>query len=100
MKPVQLHAEPERELLDALEYYDQQRPGFGGELRRDFEATVEKVLGNPHGYAVTDAGDVRYASFRRFQYRIVFVDLDDYLWIIAVSHHSRHPRYWSGRLKS
>lgn len=79
MKPVQLHTEAEQELCDALEYYEQQRHGLSGEFRRDFEATVEKVRENPHGYAVTDEGDVRYASFRRFQYRIVFIDLDDYL---------------------
>ena len=99
MKPVQVHAEAEQELLEALEYYEQQRPGLGGELRHDFEITVEKVVANPRGYAVTNTGEVRYASFRRFPYRLVFVDFDEYLWIVAVSHHRRHPRYWAGRIR-
>ncbi len=99
MKPVLLHPAAEAELLDALEYYERQRQGLGGELRRDFEAVLEKVRKNPFSYAVTDTGGVRYASFRKFRYRVVFLDLNDHLWIVAVSHHSRHPRYWSGRLK-
>ena len=99
MKPVKLHPEAKAELFDALAYHEQQRAGLGSELRRDFDAIVEQVCKNPRGYAVSDARDVRYASFRKFSYRLVFIDLADHLWIVAVSHHSRHPRYWAGRLK-
>jgi len=98
MMAARLHPAAEDDLLHALEYYEQQRHGLGGELRRDFESTLGKVRLNPQSYAVVDASGIRYASFHRFPYRLVFLELGDHLWIVAVSPHSRHPRYWSGRV--
>ncbi len=37
MKPVVLHADAEAELREALDYYETQRAGLGGEFRREFE---------------------------------------------------------------
>ena len=96
MKPITLHECAEAELHDALEYYEGQRTGLGGEFRREFEAAVERVRANPLAYAIEDDGGVRYSPFRRFPYKLVYVDLSDRIWVTAVAHHRRRPRYWSG----
>jgi toxin ParE1/3/4 len=97
MKPFVLHECAEAELREALKYYEEQRTGLGGEFRREFEAALERVRENPLAYAIEDNDGVRYAPFRRFPYKLVYVDLSDHIWIAAVAHHRRRPRYWSGR---
>ena len=97
MKPIVLHECAEAELREALEYYEGQRAGLGGEFRRDFEAALGRVRENPLAYAIEYDDGVRYGPFRQFPYRLVYVDLSDRVWVAAVSHHRRRPRYWSDR---
>lgn len=41
----------------------------------------------------------RRALARTFPYAIVYVDLPDVIWIVAVMHGKRQPEYWRKRLK-
>ncbi len=97
MKPVTLHEAAEAELREALAYFEGQRAGLGGELRREFETALERVRTNPLAYAIEDNVGVRYGPLRRFPYMLVYVDLDDRIWVAALAHHRRHPRYWASR---
>lgn len=75
MKPVMLHEEAEAELREAL----------------------ERVRENPLLYASEDDDGIRACPLRRFPYTLVFVDLDDHIWIAALAHQRRRPRYWAKR---
>ena len=97
MKLATLHEYAEAELREALEYYAGQRPGLDGEFRREFEAALERIRENPLIYAVEDADGVRYCPLRRFPYTLVYVDLEDCVWVAAVAHQRRRPRYWARR---
>lgn len=100
MKPVVLHEQAEAELRDALAWYDQRRSGLGGELRRDFADAVERIARNPQAYAVDGDSGIRLCPLRRFPYAIVFVERDTDVWVAAVAHQSRHPRYRESRRPS
>jgi toxin ParE1/3/4 len=97
VKPATLHEDAEAELREALDYYAGQRPGLDGEFRREFEAALERVRGNPLAYAVEDDAGVRYCPLRRFPYTLAYVDLEDRIWVAAVAHQRRRPRYWARR---
>lgn len=97
MKPISLHEAAEAELAEVLEYYERQRAGLGGEFRREFETTLERIRTNPLAYAVEDDTGVKYALLRRFPYKLVYVDSNDCIWIAAIAHHRRRPRYWANR---
>ena len=97
MKPVTLHEATEAELAEAMRYYEQQRTGLGGEFRREFEAALARVRQNPKTCAVEDESGVRYCPLHRFPYTLVYVELDDRIWIAAVAHQHRRPRYWARR---
>lgn len=98
MKRVTLHQGAEADLREALEYYESERTGLGGEFRREFEAVLARVRTGPLGFAIEGEAEVRFATLRRFPYRLAFIDLDDRIWIVAVAHHRRRPRYWAGRI--
>lgn len=97
MKPVTLHSDAEAELREALDYYESRRAGLGGEFRREFEAALQQVRENPNLYAAEDDAGVRYCPLRRFPYTLVYLELDDRLWVAAVAHQRRRPRYWAQR---
>ena len=97
MKPVTLHADAEAELREALDYYEGQRAGLGGEFRQGFEAALQRVRDNPRAYATEDDAGVRYCPLRRFPFTLVYVELDDRIWVAAVAHQRRRPRYWARR---
>jgi toxin ParE1/3/4 len=98
MKPAFFHENAEAELRKALEDYELQRPGLDGEFRREIEAALKRVRENPLAYAAEDDDGVRYCPLRRFPYTLVYVDLDDFIWIAAVAHQHRRPRYWGFRV--
>ena len=97
MKPVILHADAEEELRAALDYYEGRRSGLGGEFRREFEAALLRVRENPQAYAAEDDPGIRHCPLHRFPFSVVYVELEDRIWVAAVAHHRRRPRYWAHR---
>jgi toxin ParE1/3/4 len=97
VKAARLHAGAEADLREAIAYYDEQRVGLGAELRRAFEFALQRVRANPQGYAIEDDQGTRYCPLHRFPYAIVYVELENEIWVAAVAHHRRRPRYWAGR---
>jgi toxin ParE1/3/4 len=97
VKSVTLHADAEAELRETLDYYESRRSGLGGEFRREFEAALERVRENPQLYAAEDDTGVRYCPLHRFPYTLVYVELDDRIWVAAVANQRRRPRYWARR---
>lgn len=100
MKAASFHEAAEAELREALDYYAEQRPGLDGELRREFEAALQRIRENPQIYPLEGDDGVRYCPLRRFPYTLVFVDMDDEIWIAAVAHQRRRPDYWARRLSN
>ncbi len=97
MKRVVIQADAEIEFWEALEYYETQRAGLGGEFRNEFEAALDRVRENPLAYAIEDDSGVRFCPLHRFAYMLVYFDQEDRIWIVAVAHQHRRPGYWARR---
>jgi toxin ParE1/3/4 len=97
VKPFVIHAAAEAEFREAMERYEQQRAGLGGKFRAEFEVTLQRVRDNPLLYAADDDSAVRHCPLRRFPYTLVYLDLEDRIWIAAVAHQRRRPGYWARR---
>jgi toxin ParE1/3/4 len=97
VKPFILHADAEVELREALDFYEGRRINLGGEFRQAFEAALQRVRENPQAYAAEDDAGVRSCPLRRFLYTLVYVELDDRIWVAAVANQRRRPRYWARR---
>lgn len=97
MKPLVIHEEAEAEVVDAITFYESQRPGLGGEFRKDFEHTLARIVRFPEVPAMIDSLGTRKSRFERFPYTIYYVELEQLIWIAAVAHQKRRPKYWSDR---
>ena len=100
MKPARFHPE-------ALEEYDQGLAYYAGKVDDDlaaqFRGAVETVRDRaretPKLYAEDEETGCREALVRGFPYSLHCPELDDYIWVVAVAHHRRRPRYWVNRLR-
>lgn len=97
MKPVIFHGEAEAEFRAAISYYDEQRAGLGAEFREEIEHAVGQIVGMPGLFSPYGEEGVRKYVVRRFPYSVFYLELEDMIWIVAVAHQRRHPRYWVHR---
>jgi len=97
MKPIIIDQLAEKELRDAMQWYEDRRGWLGGELRQEVEATMERIAAPPSRLSTDKQTEYRFARVRRFPYLIDFLEFKEQIWIAAVSHARRKLDYWRGR---
>jgi len=97
VKPVTFHTEAESELRAGLNYYEEHQPGLGGVLLREFESALQRLCDNPLAFAMEEDVGVRYCPLHQFPISIVYVELEERIWIVAIAHQHRRPLYWAKR---
>ncbi len=96
MNPVRWHAAARLELVKAVDFYEGESVGLGEIFLRSVEVALDTVIENP-SLGPRVLGEVRCKLVRRFPYSL-FYRFDGSLYILAVAHQKRRPRYWADRL--
>lgn len=98
MTDVQFHPDARSEVLDAATYYEEQADGLGGQFI-DEAQRVTGMLAESPGLGSPVAGNdvLRRWPLRRFPYYVIYRADEGVLFVLAVAHERRRPRYWSGR---
>lgn len=91
-----LHPEAERELREAIGYYEGIEPGLGYDLSIEIYSAIQRAVVYPRVWPVLD-GEVRRALVRRFPYGVLYSEEEGMLLIVAVMNLHREPGYWKGR---
>ncbi len=90
------HPFARQELFEASDFYEAESPGLGGV----FIDAVEQALARLEKFPLTGpnlAWEVRRLGVPNFPYGVVYrFDLDR-IFILAIAHDRRRPRYWAGR---
>jgi toxin ParE1/3/4 len=97
VKPLSIHARAEDEVPEAITYYEAQREGLGRECRLDFVETLDRISEMPAILSPIDDQGTKKRRLRRFPYTVYYVELDEVIWIAAIAHQKRRPKYWSRR---
>ncbi len=79
------------ELLEAIDYYETQKVGLGGEFLRLFKSITDNVLVYLQMYP-THRGSIRYAFMRKLPYDIFYSLEDDTILIVSVFQASQNPK--------
>jgi plasmid stabilization system protein ParE len=91
--------EARQEFLDAIRYYEDAELGLGMRFRVVLETMVRHLRDHPEIYRVRSA-DQRRINLRTFPFYLPFIIRGDTVWVLAVAHESRRPRYWISRRPS
>ena len=89
--------EAEVELWEAMGYYEERSPGLGLDFEAEVEASVDAIRDFPERWPVRPDGTRRYLT-PRFPYVVVYLYLQDHIWVIAIAHCKRRPGYWANRI--
>ncbi len=93
---VGFHPDARRDLREAADFYDLERPGLGTEFLDEVERTLRQVMEYPESSPVA-LGQVRECAVVRFPYMVVYSARDGGIYVSAVAHNSRRPFYWRDR---
>jgi plasmid stabilization system protein ParE len=99
VKPVNHDAEARCDILAAVRFYEERQPGLGERFLRLLDDTVRRVAERPGACGFYDKPPLRSAQVPKFPYRVLFVEDDEAVWIVAVAHLSRKPGWWRHRLE-
>jgi len=88
----------ERDLLEAVEYYEDCRAGLGEDFSVEVRSAIERVCDHPLAWPVVKER-YRRCLVSRFPYGIVYRVESDRIIVMAVMHLHRHPESWAHRDK-
>ena len=93
---IELHPEAELEFVEASQRYESRVPGLGTRFIDEFEGLRDLLREHPEiGVRITKP--FRRAVFRTFPFSLIYSIEGSLIWVIAVAHQSRRPRYWRKR---
>ena len=97
MKPHVFHPAADAEYAEAAAYFSRVSPELGGRFYDELERLIRDVRSQPNLFRVFDAPARRHFS-TVFPYSVIYLDQPDRVWIVAIAHMKRQPRYWRQRL--
>ena len=96
MKEAIFHPEAWVEMNESFDFYEARLDGLGLRFLSAVEQTVERISTHPEAGALL-TGEFRKRIVPGFPYNIVYRVWEDYIYLVAVAHHSRRPAYWRER---
>jgi len=92
------HPDAEKELNDAIDYYNECQNGLGLDFAKEVYSTIQNILSFPQAWAQLST-NTRRCLTNRFPYGVIYQVTDNELFIIAVMQLNREPGYWKNRGK-
>ena len=97
MRSVEFHPDAQNEFISAARFYERQTEGLG----LDFIATVQRAYQRLSEFPLSGAPfgpRLRRLLVPKFPYGLLYRVEPERIYIIAVMHLHRRPRYWRARL--
>jgi len=99
VKDVILHDEAQKEMEEAASWYEEKRIGLGDDFLDMVDKTFVEIARTPGAFGFFSNTEFRKRSTKRFPYLIIYREREDDIWVVAVAHTKRKPRYWLNRTK-
>lgn len=99
LKPALVAAAASEEWVAATRWYEERRPGLGGQFHDAVVAAIAMVEGHPEiGSPRAGRVPTRELMLARFPYKVIYRVRTDDVYVVAVAHAKRRPGYWQRRL--
>lgn len=92
------HPEAEKELLEAIGYYNECQDGLGVEFAKEIYKSIQNILLFPKAWARLSS-NARRCIINRFPYGVIYQIIEREIYIIAIMQLNRKPDYWETRKK-
>lgn len=85
-------------IFDAAAYYEECRPGLGEAFLVAVEDAIDRLFRAPLRWRKI-GGRFRRCLVRQFPYGIIYAVEDSDIFVAAIMHLRRKPRYWRERVR-
>ena len=92
---VELHPEADAEFAAQVEYYEDRQPGLGRRFYREVIGCLDWIANHPTEPRLRK--HYRRVNLKVFPFYLAYAVEGDLVWVLAVAHGSRRPRYWVNR---
>jgi toxin ParE1/3/4 len=96
VKEAIFHPDARAEMSESFDFYQARLDGLGLRFLSAVEQTVERISTHPEAGAPL-VGEFRKRIVPGFPYNVIYRVWQDYIYLVAVAHHSRRPGYWRER---
>ena len=93
----EIHEEAQAEFLIALDHYSAISAELGERFYADMERLMKEICTAPRRFRRYDPPARRHLS-KDFPFAVIYLELEDHVWIVAVMPLRRAPDYWKDRL--
>ncbi|MCH8225449.1 MAG: type II toxin-antitoxin system RelE/ParE family toxin [Chloroflexi bacterium] len=87
----------ERELEEAVTYYNLESPGLGDEFLLQFLNALERIRQYSEAWQ-RFSQNTRRCRVNRFPWGVIYEILESEILVVAVAHLHRDPGYWQNRI--
>jgi len=95
---IDFHYLAEKELLDARDFYDELVFGLGKSFVLEIEYVLQRIKSNPLEFPFYFS-EFRKALLRKFPFAVIFKISGKKIFVLAIAHQKRKPRYFTNRNK-
>jgi toxin ParE1/3/4 len=103
VKPVVVEEGAELEFEEAAERYEATDPAMAARFVENVLMVIDSVQRSPREWPLALTVPDRYGVRRRlvpdFPYSVVYKELEDVVWVVAIPHGKRRPGYWGKRMR-
>lgn len=100
---LRLHRLADSEFRDAIRWYRAESSDIALRFHQSVVETLTRIEVNPQSFPVLEtigeATHIRRARVFGFPYVLIFELLDQDVYVFAIAHTSRRPKYWRRREK-
>ncbi len=93
---VAFHRDAVAEYEEAFAWYFSRSPGIATRFEHEVERALRLIIEAPVRWPACDEVH-RKVLLRRFPYLVIYREHQGRLWVVAVAHGHRRPRYWENR---
>lgn len=83
----------EREFREAVDFYNDERPGLGYEFAEEVQRTLDRISAFPEAWPLFSQR-ARRCIVRRFPYGVLYQVRADCVVVVALLHMKRSPQTW------
>ncbi|MEE9430887.1 MAG: type II toxin-antitoxin system RelE/ParE family toxin [Melioribacteraceae bacterium] len=86
------HPDAENEFTNSINYYEDIEKGLGLDFAIEVHSTIKRITSFPKAWSIIEE-DIRQALINRFPYSVLYTFEKGTIFILAVMHSKRKPRY-------
>ena len=92
------HPDAENEFTNSINYYEDIEKGLGLDFAIEVHSAIKRIAAFPKAWPTIEE-DIRQTLVNRFPYSVLYTFEKGTIFILAVMHFKRKPKYWKHRIK-